>query len=337
MNRPSPNILGQFLNNQQWEYCLNFLNLYRPSTCGVMDHINRAYDVISATAGETLVWHRMWRQDDAYLWKYTTPQDFVNQITDGSKISRALWLYVLNEPDTNPHTLPLLMRWLVEVGDILADQGRHAILGNIGPATVQPETIASGVFDAYLKRLTEWSAAGQHYAGFHEYTGILLPFGVGYWPVDYLLEPAKVQPGLWPEINAAALRAFTNVPPESNHYWHLLRTEWFQNRAVEIGAGRFKTILTEFGWDRMPDLTAAMPNVYQQLETRYGVTEGYPEIKGVRTLEKVYAAYFPEWSFERAIYEQLAWADRNYPADYLGFNVFAWVFDKHLDKDQKWE
>lgn len=337
MIRPSFNILGQFLTNQQWDDCLNFLNLYRPTTCGVMDNINRAYDVMSATAGETLVWHRMWRQDDAYLWKYTTPEDFVKQITNDGKVSKALWLYVLNEPDTNPNTLPLLVRWLVEVGDILADQGRHAIMGNIGPATVQPETITSGVFDPYLRRLAEWSAAGQHYAGWHEYTGVMLPFGVGYWPIEWLLEPEKVQLDNWPEISPTAFKVFMDVQPEPDHYWHLLRTERLQLRAVEIGAGRFKSVLTEFGVDRMPDLSAAMPNIFQQLEAKYGASRG-TELKGWRTYEKVYAAYWPNWSFEKAVYEQLAWADRNYPDDYLGFNVFAWVFDASAkDKSQRWE
>jgi len=320
---------------------------YRPTTVTVMDNVQLAYDTLTVTEGETLVIHRMWSDDDAYLWQYETPEAYADAITHNGTISRAVWLYVLNEPDTSIHRLPILLNWLCDVGDILAERGYHAILGNIGSATVQPETIEAGVFDRYLRKLGEWSETGQHYGGWHEYTGILLPNGAGYWRPGKLNEDSHdaIQIEHWPEIDSDDILAVRygvlydaqlNVPPEPDHYWHLLRSEWFNLRAEKIGATRHKIVCTEFGWDRMPDMTAGDNHIYRQLELRYGAHDHF-ELRGMRTLKNVWANYFPDWSFDRAAYEQLMWAERNYPDNYIGLDCFAWTFDGHLDKEQNWQ
>jgi hypothetical protein len=332
MKRMAFDVLGQFLDHQQRLAYLDFMQNHRPTTTVIMDNVQLALDASTATEGETIVIHRKYFEREADVYDRYTPERYVKEITHDGTIPKHIWLQVLNEPGTAPKDCPKLCNWLVRVGLLLEEAGYHAVLGNIGPATVQPETIASGVFDDYLRKLADWSERGIHYGGWHEYTGIVLPFGVGYWAIDDLRSTAKMQPEWWPEIIAQI-----DVPAEPNHYWHLMRTEWFQQRAIDIGAKRHKVVLTEFGWDRMPDLTKPMPNIYEQLQAAYGAT-GHFEIRGPRTLENVWRAYWPYWSYSEAVYYQLEWADRNYPADYIGFNLFCWAFDGHLPhKEQNWE
>lgn len=354
------NVLGQFLNPVQRTAYLDYAARHQPRVLTVMDNVGLAYATREATQGQTLVVHRQWHPQDAYLWRTMAASDYCDQITDRGRISKDIWLYVLNEPDARGDDLPDLLRWIIEVGDRLEARGYHAVLGNIGPATIEPETIESGVFETYLRRLAEWSAADQHYGGWHEYTGMLLPFGVGYWPVEYLEQPSKVQPSNWSRLNPMAARILRSqalmkvqTPPQPSpmhqggseaqvesypHYWHLLRSEWFNLWAEEQGIGRHKIVLTEFGWDRMPDLASQMPtNIYQRLEQEWGAV-GHSEIRGPRTLENVWRWYFPNWSFDEAAFRQLEWADSIYPENYVGMCLFGWMFDGHIDgKEKNWE
>jgi hypothetical protein len=151
----------------------------------------------------------------------------------------------------------------------------------------------------------------------------------------------------WPEITTldmqdlmahelgARLNAtpFISVPPESQHYWHILRLEWLQERAELIGVGRHRYAITENFLDRMGDVNI----IYPYLEQTYGVTSDW-EIKGAPTLEKVWAAWWPQWSKDRALAEQCWWLERTYPADCIGWTIFCMCRDAHMqDKAQRWE
>lgn len=354
MRRIGWNVLGQFLNPAQRAKYLNHIAQQQPRVVVVMDEVALAQATREASQGKTLVFHRIYHKQDATYWRWLGVKEFCDHVTMNGTISRDIGVIVGNEPDTRGNDLAKLLTWLVDVGDELADRGYHAVMGNIGPGTVETDTIESGVFANYLRRLAEWSAVDQHYGGWHEYAPILLPMGVGRWPVEYLENPSLVQPVNWPVMNMMQARIMRAqalahpIAPTDGYaqlvypgYWWLYRSEWFNLWAEEQGIGRHKIVLTEFGWDRMGDLAQQMPrNIYQKLEAIWGAVgyQGLPaEIRGPRTLENVWRGYFPNWSFDEAAFRQLQWADGIYPDNYIGMCLFCWAFDGPIEKEQNWE
>lgn len=347
MNRTSFNVLGQFLNAGQKNYYLDFMARYRPTTALIMDDLDLVYRTIAATQGETLVIHRVWQPDDAYLWNWKTPGEYIDMLTNNSTLRRDVILYLLNEPDTRPSGLPRLLEWLIEATEDAIGRGYRCVVGNIGPATIEPATIETGVFREYLSKLAEWSAAGKAWGGWHEYTAVLLPFGIGQWSTNTLLNPAAVQPP-WPLPTQATFESLRKnyvakmaiyplaqlevFPP----WWHILRHEWLQLWAEENGIPRHKVILTEGFHDRMPDLTAPMPNIYQELASKWG-TAGFTELRGVRTLKDVYHAYFPTQTEDETVFQQMEYAETIYPNNVIGWDLFTWCFDAGQDKTTNWE
>jgi hypothetical protein len=109
-------------------------------------------------------------------------------------------------------------------------------------------------------------------------------------------------------------------------WWHLLRSQWFELYAASKGIGKHKKLITEFGWDDMPDL--APTGIRQYLSDAYGIPNNdkgvpYKGLRGGRTLRNVWEAWWPGWTFEEAVMQQLLWAETNYPADYIGFCLFT--------------
>ena len=336
MRRTGYNILGEFLTPPSGDIrpaILSHLRAYRPTVITVMDNPSFAVEALEATAGETMVIHRHYHPREDYLFSNMDAETYANYITYDRTLDKRLWPQVWNEPTTAPDRLPMLLQRTIEVADILTQWGYRGVLGNLGTATIQPETIATGVFDEYLTRLALWTMNDEHVAGYHEYTAILAPFGVGYWSVDDLRDPAKMQPDNWPEITPLDVKPFISVPPESQHYWHILRLEWLQERAELIGVGRHQYVITENFLDRMGDVSI----IYPYLEQTYGVTSDW-EIKGAPTLEKVWASWWPEWSRDYALAAQCWWLERNYPDECIGWTLFCFCRDAHMeDKAQRWE
>lgn len=350
MRRTGYNILGEFLTPPGEDIrpgLLRHLHAYRPTVMTMMDNPGLAVEVLEVTGGETMVIHRHYHPREGYLFTEVSAEDYAHYITYNRTLDKRLWPQVWNEPTTAPDRLPLLLQRTMEVADILNQWGYRGVLGNLGTATIQPETVASGVFDEYLTRLALWTMNNQHVAGYHEYTAILAPFGVGYWSVDELREPDKMQPENWPEITPLDVQdlmahelgmrlnanPFISVPPEPAHYWHILRLEWLQERAELIGVGRHRYVITENFLDRMGDVNI----IYPYLEQTYGVTSDW-EIKGAPTLEKVWSSWWPQWSKGRALAEQCWWLERTYPAECIGWTLFCMCRDAHLEnKAQQWE
>lgn len=350
MRRTGYNILGEFLTPPTGDIrpaILSHLAAYRPTVITIMDNPAFAVEALEATGGETMVIHRHYHQNEGHLFDNITPEIYADYITYHRTLDKRLWVQVWNEPSTDPKNLPILLNQTIAVAEILTQWGYRGVLGNIGTATIQPETIASGMFDEYLRRLAEWSANSQHVAGYHEYTAALAPFGVGYWSVDDLRDPLKMQPENWPEIEETTLEDLMiqelaqhyqnhphiSVPAEPAHYWHIRRLEWLQERALLIGEQRHKYVITENPLDRMGDVSI----IYPYLEQTYGAVSDV-EIKGAPTLEKVWAGWWPYWSRDEALAQQCWWLERNYDPDCIGWCIFCFCRDAHMqDKEQRWE
>lgn len=344
--RLSFNVNGQRIGNKS--YFLDRIKNMNLNQILIMDNIQLANEVYELNNGKTRVDHRTWHALDGEWWNpnspnYFPPKDYVSYATtDGLKhIGR----YILNEPKgSTPLGWLDLLDWLIEVSYRLADLGYHAVVGNIGPATWEPEDVENGLFDGYLTMLSDLDSLGFR-GGWHIYTGILLPFGVSQWPLEYALDRTKVQ--IWPRdlpqkrfiykpdnveykhwlnywdrLNDSAkqrIEAYGELP----RYWHIRRTDWFDIRAREIGVKVHRKISTETGHDRMGDFG----NIYEILKNRFGVPAPYNTIRGPMTLRNVWNYYFPELSFDEVWMSQALWLDEVMPDDFVAFDFFSWTKD----------
>jgi hypothetical protein len=363
MNRTSYVVLPPLDGNQK-HAVLQHIHDYRPALVVFVNDSGLAVEATDVSP-ETRVIFRHYHPDDSNLFETISANDYASYITLNGALDKRIWVYIWNEPDTRPNKLPDLVNKTLQVVDIVEAWGYRAVVGNIGTATIELNTIASGVFDPLLLRAATWP----HLMAYHTYTAVLVPFGVGYWSMDDLKDPANVQPIYWPEIETINNQRYvvpgyrdfasiddmladlmsddpdgypisgqTDVTPEPGHYWHIFREEWLQARAVEIGAGRHDYVILEGLLDRMPDISGKPDNIYTYLEQTYGVPDNTGgEIRGAPTLEYVWRAWWPDWSFDEALWQQCHWMERNAPDECLGWCWFAWVFDRFTNKEQRWE
>lgn len=217
--------------------------------------------------------------------------------------------YGPNEPAPNDKiSWQGIIEWFIAFAEECERVGVRAVLGNLGPGNIERRDIDSGMWDPYLRMLDHYN--GWHVIGEHDYT-LFPPVTGGAWGLspDDMLDPARVQPDRWPTPSAIT---------DSTDNWHLMRGRWLRARARKLGLKIPGVILTECFFDRMPDLEQRTPNIYAELERRYG-TSGYEQIKGHNTLENVLRHYYPYWDFDTAIYEVLKWCDAAYPPEYIAF------------------
>ncbi len=318
---------GQFLGSHRAE-TLDFISRYKPTTVRVMDDDDLGRDIADATGGETLVIQRRWAKNDMAFWNpalpdYQTPEQFVAGQTLNGAMDHRFAVYALNEPGAHGEDVSRLGDWLIKVGEECTRQGYRAVLGNIGPAIYERAEIQEGRFRPYLAYLHEESEkeAG-HLGGWHEYTQYFLPLGFGVYEPDDLRDPLLLQP------------PWMDCQPDSPR-WLLRRVEWITEDGIAHGTGDHKKAITEFGWDAMPNLAPFGLNEYFQVN--YGIPAGDngqpydPDYAGARTMEYVWKAWWPSWTLEEAMLAQLRHANKNYPADYVGFNLFSIGYGDHWD------
>lgn len=185
-------------------------------------------------------------------------------------------------------------------------------MGNFSVGIFEPADVNAGLFDPYLRCLELYG----HYLALHEYAVAVLPMGVGQWQTSFLLDRNRVQPASWP-LPAALPTCWSG---ELAPYWYLMRGTWFICRADAIGVARPRIVLTEFGWDNLPNIKSEI----EPLRLQYGLPQYMNDMRGINTYSRLWAWYWPQWTFARAACEQLIWADRVYPPEYIGFALFTW-------------
>lgn len=328
-NRMSFNVNGARVGNV--DYFLNFISRLKPTTVLVMDDTNLLKRVIDVTPTSIPI-YRSYSREEGSQWKNRTPESYVDEITAGGSLDRRFWIYVLNEPVARGvEEITKISNWLIRVGQLLEERGYHAILGNIGPATWESWDIDAGLWDNYLRYLSDCSQRGSHYAGWHEYTSFLLPYGVGKWNFEsHILNRDAVQREYWPTkedlpIAKVEWNGQMVYPP----YWHLLRSTWLDIRSDALGIPRHKKVITECFWDRMVDIPE---DYFRQLEATFGLPhDGYIGIRCANTLENVWKWYYPDMSLSQVMQMQLEWANDIYPDEYIGFDMFTWSFNTEWD------
>lgn len=346
--RNSINLDYKAVTAEQKEAALNYVRQARPTTFITMDGPGFAKQVHDAGGGATVSIYRRYGPpergwDEGSLWRTKSPETYARYATEDFTVSREVWIHVLNEPYAEPHEIQALGRWLIAVGELLIARGYRFVGPNLGPATVQPWHLEQGLWDEVIRKFSAWShhrdsQGNWHPLAFfaiHEYTGIFLPYGVGYVGTNDLVNRDVVQPQRWPKTAPVQYVAphtvdgrQTRYPP----YWHINRgPAWFQLRAAEIGVPAMYLVITEFGLDRMPDMTLGMPNIYEVLAGRYG-TNGHSVLRGPDSYAGVWKYYWPDWSFAEALHQQTVWVNGIYNEYVIGWMWFQWSHADDWDR-----
>lgn len=329
ITRVSFNINGANFPNRP--YFMDFLKRLQPTTLLVMDSYDLAIS-LAASLPNTKIVHRSYAHNEDRQWLDETPESYVARETAWGHFE--IWRNVLNEP---PIGDPLLMAWLVDVAQRFAEKGYKAVLGNFAVGSYEQRHVESGYFDPLLMSVyTANMYMTNMYIGVHEYTSILLPFGVGQWSFEQLYTKSDCQPEFWP-TELPVKRVGANLPG----YWHIRRSDWLTLRAREQGWLAPQFWITESGWDALPDMGNA--GALDHFKNTYGIPAPHTSLRGVNTLRNVWRDYFPQWSFERAAFEQLKWLNSIYPENYVGFNLFTvngnddWKKDAGCDYSELYE
>ena len=316
------NINGGHVGDEN--YFLDFTKALNPAWVLVMSNDILADKITNITNGNTEVIARYWSGDDGSQWQHMSPRDYANSLMVGNKHH---WKYILNEPWAKAPEIPRMANWIAEVVSIMVDNGYKVIAPNFPPGNGETWQIDNGYFDNLLKTMATYK--GRAMFATHEYSGVTLPSGVGTFGIWDLLDKDKLHPDNWPDVDD--LGNFTEE--RRGNLWHLLRSTWFTNRAKSLGLGELDVVITEFGWDRMVDMTQGQNHIFDALEKRYGVAGNYSTLQGPYSLANIWDYYWSElgWSTSRAIVEQLKWADSIYPDNYQSMLPFMWTIGENGD------
>jgi hypothetical protein len=290
------------------------------SPCGtlqlVMNNLSLAVR-IKELCPSTIVVSRNYSALEGDEWYYRSAQNFVDQWKrEGHpEIVR----HSTNEPSFGRGArLAEFVASEVELMRVARANGFTLAMGNFSVGIFEPEDINAGLFDNYIRAINTYG----HYLALHEYAVVALPFGVGQWQVSALLDRTRVQPVSWPSALALPTRLWSGeLPP----YWYLRRGDWWLLRADAIGVARPRILLTEFGWDNLPNIKSYIEPLRQQ----YGLDKYFDDMRGINTYPNVWRWYWPQWTFAQAACEQLKWADMIYPPEYIGFALFTWSTNPH--------
>lgn len=278
----------------------NHLQKINPTTLLVMDNFNMALE-FKAMFPNCIVIHRDYNHHEGWEWKNRSVQDILN--VWHSQGHPEIVRYSTNEPTWDNgrpgHTLKDYLNTEVELMRKAREQGYTVAVGNFSVGKFQYEDVASGAYDNYLRSIHEY----RHYGASHEYMTGVLPASLMQGYPDILFNRESVKKTNWPSA------------PDSGKWW-IRRYDWFLDRCDEIGVPRHKVILTEFGWDTADP---ALISKFQPWKT-----SNYDIPRGFAGLQKYWNWLWPAWTYEQAIVEQLAWAERIYPSDYIGLQLFAW-------------
>lgn len=316
--RISYNINGEAVPDMA--YLMQEMTTNCRTTALVMGNLGLAVQLKRACP-ETIVVARSWSHLEGDEWFYRSPQNFVDQWKREGypEIVR----HSTNEPSFGRGAkLQEFVRAEIELMRLAREAGFTVAMGNFSVGIFEASDIGAGLFDSYIRALHQYG----HYLGLHEYSLGVLAFGTGQWPPECLLDRLCVQPERWPTANQLPVRmvrqdGINQFPP----YWYFRRGDWWLLRADQIGVPRPRILVTEFGWDNLPNIKP----VIEPLRSQFGLDRYFDDMRGVNTYVNLWRWYWPQWDFSTAACKQLLWADSIYPSDYIGFMLFTWSTNPH--------
>lgn len=248
------------------------LSRTKPRWLLVLDNLDLAKDIKQSCPATNVIF-RAW-PDEALHTRFT-PQQWVSQ-----KLAERgdLWFHTHNEPGFSDAVLD----WTAQVIELAASGGLKVVVLNLSAGTPAPEDWKRPAARRVLEALDKHRATAV--LGLHEYFGGVVTSGfVGGFPT-------RIQPADWPPSVADIT------------CWHCGRFRLLMSACADMGIQPPRIVLTEHGADDMSDIKAWLDTLQK--------TPPHGSIRGWRTLEAQWRAWWTGWTADRAYFEQLAYADR---------------------------
>lgn len=226
-----------------------------------------------------------------------------------------VWLMTTCEPGWGADVIA----WHVRLMELCIPRKIRLVVGNWSVGTPDPALIPMA------RKLFEMLDAHRDLfvLGLHEYANAVITSGfVGGAPDGYTEShdkqhhPDYQKPSTWP-LNGEA-RILTK--------WHMGRYQFINDYCKAIGINPPRIVLTETGFDDVSDV--------KFWSNKLPRTSPYTDIRGYKTLAAYWKQIAPEWSHDRAYFEQLRYAENNI---YAGSNVEGGLIYCYGHIDPKWQ
>jgi hypothetical protein len=286
-SRISYNIHAQRLSNH--DHLINHLRKIQPAAVLVMDGLGLAQE-IKGLLPDTLVINRIFPDDDIH--HRVSPEDWLNQ--RASQAEGGIAQYTTNEAGFGQE----LINWHVRLMELAAPRRVPLVIGNMSVGTPQREEWANA------RRMLE--LLDQHrdlfVLGLHEYAcGVVTSGFLGGYPNNAGVPPNSGQQGRdliptgnWPGRDEAGGMTM----------FHLGRFKFLLQACNDLGIRPPRIVLTEHGFDDVSDIKPWSETLLS--------TGSYLNIRGWKSAQNQWTGWYggQGWSPQRAMYEQLTYADR---------------------------
>lgn len=265
------------------------------------------------------------------------------------------YLYISNEPTASANRQAEMVAWHVRACQIARSEGVRLVIGNFGVGNYSYTAVHTGLFDPLFAELKD----GYHILGLHEYGGPFPMISTANKIDSDMLSIEKLQPLYWPsewDVQSGLNGDFNGKRLGNNEgNWLVGRYAWYLRRAdYKYPGNNMRVLITEAGPDRFTTYEAS--GIYQFWEQKFkhkefhngkwiDVIVPWPHItmRGWNTLRWVYEAVYPQWGFERTVFEIMNWYNRIYADELylqwdrlpenrkrrvIGINFYVWSPDK---------
>lgn len=285
-----------------------------PSWCMTMDGLGLA-EQIKAVSPSTNVIHRnhgVTGGDDDVFAK-VSPERWLE--LRSKEADSGVWLMTTCEPGWGADVIA----WHVRLMELCIPRKIRLVVGNWSVGTPDPALIP------IARKLFEMLDTHRDLfvLGLHEYANAVITSGfVGGAPDGYTEShdkqhhPDYQKPSSWP-LNGEA-RILTK--------WHMGRFQFINDYCKAVGINPPRIVLTETGFDDVSDV--------KFWSNKLPRTSPYTDIRGYKTLAAYWKQIAPEWSHDRAYFEQLRYAENNI---YAGSNVEGGLIYCYGHIDPRWD
>ncbi len=211
----------------------------------------QVYDAASKTTGEEpiIACREDWPDQDWRKEQFKNIDKYISDWRWRGGYWPGAYLYFLNEPVVggNLNQLRSLLDSCIQFMEKCAKYKVKGVVGNFADAsTFERNWIDAGEFDRFLRVASDWTNDGHGVIGHHNYTYGALWVGGGGFNHWNLKNPAAMT------FDAAPTRdQMQNTRVWEN--WLQMRLMWPLLRLDKLGKKRYRFIITEGLWDRMPN------------------------------------------------------------------------------------
>lgn len=282
---------------------LAHLQKLQPAWILVMDGLQLAKDIKAALPSSNVI-SRIYPDEETY--KTVPPQDWVNRKvaeTGGADI----WCYTINEAGFSDQ----LLNWFTTVIEYAATKRLKVVVGNFSVGTPEANDWGKPAATALLQTLAKHRDNAA--LALHEYAcGVITSGLIGGWP-----DSAGVQPGKSGGRNLA--ETWPKEPEiDTLTRFHMGRFKFLLDSCKNAGIAPPRLIMTEWGFDDVSDIKA--------WADRQPQTPPYTTLRGWKSHTNVWNKFYPQWTRQQALFEQLRWADEKLyaRAGVEGMMLFCW-------------